>query len=259
MRAQASSLPFTPIFASLVAVINTKLPEVGLLLCHRLISQFRRAYKRNDKPTCVATSTFIAHLVNQQVLTSVIALEIIVLLLEKVTDDSVEIAVGFIKEVGLFLSEDSPRTNMAIYTRLNEVLQGSEIQKRSQYMIEVLAEVRRDKFKDNPVIPEGLDLVEDDEKAVSSHTVSLQDEVSVQEGLSTCCVLVSARVGVSRDRPADIFKHDPDNYVKAEADYAEMKRAILGDEESDEDDSEGGSEDEDSDEDDVPDTGIGTL
>lgn len=29
MKAQASSLPFTPVFAALVAVLNTKLPQVG--------------------------------------------------------------------------------------------------------------------------------------------------------------------------------------------------------------------------------------
>jgi pre-mRNA-splicing factor CWC22 len=52
MRAQASSLPFTPIFATLVAVVNTKLPQVGELVLIRLIAQFRRAYKRNDKVGC---------------------------------------------------------------------------------------------------------------------------------------------------------------------------------------------------------------
>ena len=49
MKAQAASLPFTPVFAALVSIINTKLPMVGELLLHRLISQFRRAFKRNDK------------------------------------------------------------------------------------------------------------------------------------------------------------------------------------------------------------------
>jgi len=49
MRAQASSLPFTPIFAALVAIVNTKLPQVGELVLVRLISQFRRGFKRNDK------------------------------------------------------------------------------------------------------------------------------------------------------------------------------------------------------------------
>ena len=54
MRAQASSLPFTPIFAALVAIVNTKLPQVGELVLIRLISQFRRAYKRNDKASHIA-------------------------------------------------------------------------------------------------------------------------------------------------------------------------------------------------------------
>lgn len=49
MKAQAASLPFTPVFACVVAVVNTKLPQVGELLLIRLISQFRRAFKRNDK------------------------------------------------------------------------------------------------------------------------------------------------------------------------------------------------------------------
>ncbi len=49
MKAQAASLPFTPVFAALVAILNTKLPQVGDLVLTRLISQFRRAFKRNDK------------------------------------------------------------------------------------------------------------------------------------------------------------------------------------------------------------------
>jgi len=49
MKAQAASLPFTPVFAALVAIVNSKLPRVGELILTRLISQFRRAFKRNDK------------------------------------------------------------------------------------------------------------------------------------------------------------------------------------------------------------------
>lgn len=49
MKAQAASLPFTSVFAALVAIVNTKLPQVGELLLARLVSQFRRAFKRNDK------------------------------------------------------------------------------------------------------------------------------------------------------------------------------------------------------------------
>jgi pre-mRNA-splicing factor CWC22 len=61
MKAQAASLPFTPVFAGLVAVVNTKLPQVGELLLTRLISQFRRSFKRNDKVCVFLLET--AHLI----------------------------------------------------------------------------------------------------------------------------------------------------------------------------------------------------
>ena len=49
MKAQATSLPFTPVFAALVAIINTKLPQVGELVLTRVLSQFRKSFKRNNK------------------------------------------------------------------------------------------------------------------------------------------------------------------------------------------------------------------
>jgi pre-mRNA-splicing factor CWC22 len=48
----------------------------------------------------VATVKFLAHLVNQQVLHELVALELLTLLLEDPSDDSVEVAVGFIKVRG---------------------------------------------------------------------------------------------------------------------------------------------------------------
>ena len=50
MKAQATSLPFTPVFAALVAIINTKLPQVGkLVLLTRIIGQFRKSFKRKTR------------------------------------------------------------------------------------------------------------------------------------------------------------------------------------------------------------------
>jgi len=63
MKAQASSLPFTPVFSALVSIINTKLPQVGELVLTRLISQFRRSFKRNDK-VCKLLSFSLRHLIS---------------------------------------------------------------------------------------------------------------------------------------------------------------------------------------------------
>ncbi|RVW33936.1 Pre-mRNA-splicing factor CWC22 [Vitis vinifera] len=100
---------FTDVFAALVAVVNTKFPEVGELLMRRIVLQFKRAYKRNDKHQLLAAVKFIAHLVNQQVAHEIIALELLALMLENPTDDSVEVAVGFVKECGSILQDLSPK------------------------------------------------------------------------------------------------------------------------------------------------------
>ncbi|KZT24038.1 MIF4G-domain-containing protein [Neolentinus lepideus HHB14362 ss-1] len=223
MKAQAASLPFTPVFAALVAVINTKLPQVGELVLTRLISQFRRSFKRNDKIVCHSTTTFIAHLVNQGVAHEIIALQILVLLLERPTDDSIEIAVGFTREVGAFLAENSPKANATVFERFRAVLNEGTISHRVQYMIEVLMQVRKDKYKDNPIIPEGLDLVEEEEQI--THQIQLEEELQVQEGLN-------------------IFKFDP-NYLENEEKYKAIKAEILGE---GSDDEESGSEESDEEE-----------
>ncbi|KJA21085.1 hypothetical protein HYPSUDRAFT_141364 [Hypholoma sublateritium FD-334 SS-4] len=224
MKAQASSLPFTPVFAALVSIINTKLPQVGELVLTRLISQFRKSFKRNDKIVCHSTTTFIAHLVNQGVAHEIIALQILVLLLERPTDDSIEIAVGFTREVGAFLAENSPKANATVFERFRAVLNEGSISQRVQYMIEVLMQVRKDKYKDNPILPEGLDLVEEDEQI--THQIQLEEELQIQEGLN-------------------IFKFDA-NYMENEEKYKAIKNEILGEESGDE----SGSEEEDSEEED---------
>ena len=66
-----------------------------------------------------------------------ISLEVLTLLLEKASDDSVEIAVGFLKECGLKLTELSPRGVTAIFERMRMVLHEAQVDIRVQYMIEV--------------------------------------------------------------------------------------------------------------------------
>lgn len=49
MKSQMASPTFTHVFAALVAVVNTKFPELGELLLKRVILQLKRSFKRNDK------------------------------------------------------------------------------------------------------------------------------------------------------------------------------------------------------------------
>ena len=62
-----ASPTFTHVYAALAAVVNSKFPNIGELLLKRLILNFKRGYRRNDKTRCVSSTRFIAHLINQQV------------------------------------------------------------------------------------------------------------------------------------------------------------------------------------------------
>jgi pre-mRNA-splicing factor CWC22 len=221
MKAQQASQPFTPVFAAVVAIINTKFPMVGELLLNRLLMQFRRAYKRSDKQACLSSTHFIAHLVNQRVANEIVALQILTLLLERPTDDSVEVAVGYMRQVGAFLLLESTRACNAVFERFRGILHEGKIDKRSQYMVEVLFQVRKENFKDHVSIPEGLDIVEEEDQI--THMIGLTDDLDVQEGLN-------------------VFRFD-DEFLSNEAKYEAMKREILG-EESDDEDEEGSDEDE---------------
>ncbi|KAK7428481.1 pre-mRNA-splicing factor cwc22 [Neonectria magnoliae] len=226
MKAQAASLPFTPIYAAMAAIVNTKLPQVGELLVKRLVKQFRKSIKRGDKAVCLSSTTFLAHLINQQVQYEMLAGQILLRLLHNPTNDSVEVAVGFCREVGQYLEEMQPSISMVVFDQFRNILHEADIDKRTQYMVEVLFQVRKDRFKDNPAVKEELDLVEEEDQI--THRVELDGEFDVQDGLN-------------------IFKFDAEWEEHEEA-YKNLKAEILGEgsdyEDDDEDDDESSDEEQ---------------
>ena len=232
MKAQLASPAFTPIYAALTAVINTKLPENGETLLKRVIMQFRRSYKRNDKPVCTAMVKFIAHLINQQVSHEILGLQLLTVLLEKPTDDSVELAVAFVKEAGSALQQLSPQGLHAIFERFRGILHDGTIDMRVQYMIEGLFAVRKNNFADFPALEEDLDLVDADDQI--THELSLDDQLDPEATL-------------------DVFHVDP-QFVEHEEQWASLKREILGEEEGDDDGDGDGDDEEDDDDDDDEET-----
>ena len=229
MRSQVASPPFTPVYAALIAVINTKFPEIGELLLHRVLTAFKRSFRRNDKTICLASLKFIAHLVNQQVVHEVLAFELALLLLENPSDDSVEIASEFIKECGAMLQEISSNGLNFVFDRLRGILhEGESMQKRTQYIIEGLFAVRKAGFEESgyPKIPAELDLVEEADQI--THELTLEDKLNPQMGL-------------------DVFREDPE-FKKHEEEYAAMKAEILGDSDEEEEDLEGEESEEEEEE-----------
>ena len=237
LQAQSASPIFTHVYAALVAIINSKFPQIGDLILKRLILNFRKGYRRDDKQLCLTASKFVAQLMNQNVAHEVLCLEMLTLLLERPTEDSVEVAIGFLKECGLKLTQVSPRATNAIFECLRTILHESEMDKRVLYMIEVMFAVRKDGFKGHPVILEGLDLVEEDDQL--THMLPLEDDYNPEDVLN-------------------VFQMDP-HFVENEEKYRAIKKEILdeGDSDSNTDREAGRSEaeeeEEEEDEDEVED------
>lgn len=165
MKAQVAFPNFSAIYAALVAVVNTKFPEIGELLLHRVTLQFRRAFQRGDKEVCTAGAQFIAHLANQGVVSEGLPLQVAILLLENPTDESVEICSAFVKQIGQYFVDEFRDGMMAIMDRLRVVLQEGDVSKKSQYIIESVMAIQASGFEKAgfPRVQEQLDLVEEED------------------------------------------------------------------------------------------------
>ncbi len=68
------------------------------------------------------------------------------LLLDKPTDDSVEVAVSFLKECGQRLGEIAPKPFNGVFDVFRSILNEGTIDKRVQYLIENLFIIRKNKY-----------------------------------------------------------------------------------------------------------------
>merc|ERR1719284_839202 len=115
---------------------------------------------------------------------------------------------------------------MAIFERFRTILHEGEIDRRVQYVIEGLFEVRRKNFSDFPMLLEDLDLVDEEDQI--THEVDLLDET------------------IKGEETLNIFKaQPPEQYAVDEAKWKGISAEILGTGDGDAD----GSDSEDSEDD----------
>ena len=213
IRGQLTSSNYTPIYAALICVLNSKLPFIGNLYIRRYIALFKKAYKESNKIQCISTTKMIAHLINYRVVDSLLAFEILMLCLENQTDDSLELSCNFLIECGEFLSDEDANMTNDIFEKLRSILEEGNVDKRIQYIIENLFKIRKNNFKGHESIKEELDLVED--KDIITHRIFLDDEIKTEDELNE-------------------FHYD-DKYDENEKIWKQFRECILGpDEENDE-------------------------
>jgi len=212
LRSQAACPDFTDVFAALAAVVNARLPCVGRLLLVRLVLRVRRAHASGNRHQLAAAAAFVAHLVNQGVAHDLLALELLALLLDRPTDGTVEVAVGFARECGAALGESCPRGLDAVFDNLRGILHDGDIDKRVQFMIEDLFAIRKARFRGHPPVRAELDLIEADDQV--THQVELSSSLEHGDELDPEVLL-------------DVFEPSP-SFAQDEAAYEDLKRTILG-------------------------------
>ncbi|CAF4989034.1 unnamed protein product [Rotaria sp. Silwood1] len=218
---QIASPFYTSVYAALVAVINSKIPQIGELIVKRLISSFHQSYQQNDKTNCLKTTRFIIHLIHQNVLLDTLPIEILVYLLKNPSDDSVELAIEVIKECGQKISEFCPRMLDSFFSKLRNLLHESSLHERTRNMIEALFAIRMNQFKADRLIPSDLDLVDEQR----SQRIGLIDPCDPESML-------------------DIFQYD-EQYDENENKYKQIRKTILGESTGDEDESSSSSSNSD--------------
>jgi pre-mRNA-splicing factor CWC22 len=211
LAAAISSLQYSQVYAAMVAVINTKLPEFGELMIKRAVLAFRRHYKRKEKQQLIAVVTFLGHLFHQSVVHELMLLQILTLLLDEstMTDDSVEVAIRLLTLVGQALLDSSPASLRAVLDRLRTLLHEGTLDKRVEYKLEKLLELRKSGFStSHPAIPPELDLVELEDQ-ITLDDISLDDDA------------------IDIEAELDVFNLDPD-YLQNEEQWSKIRAEVLG-------------------------------
>merc|ERR1711981_1527752 len=107
------------------------------------------------------------------------------------------------------LMEVSPRGMHAIMERFRGILHEGDVDKRVQFEIERLFQIRKGGFKDFPSIVDDLDLVERDEQI--TFEISLDEE------------------NLEKQEILDVFREEEESkYIENEALWRKIRQEVLG-------------------------------
>lgn len=215
MASQQLSSSHTGVYASLVCVLNSKIPEIGNLLIRRLVSRYKRYYRKEEEALCTSTVLFIANLVLFHVCSIDLIIQIVNELMEKPTNFSVKLVVDVFENIGPFIYDENPSWFDSVKDTLRSVMNENIVNDRIQFSIENLFNVLKEKIDLYDGIESDLDLVDEDDCVV--HQINLKDKNST-------------------DSQFDVFHFD-ENYKESNEKYRALKTEILGsDDEDGEDD-----------------------
>lgn len=136
MKSQQLSTSYTDVYASLVSIINSKIPEVGDLLVRRLIVKFKRLIRRNEAEQCRSVVVFLSELFNFHVINSELVQQIIDKLFENISDFRIEMIIEIMRHCGITLHDENGKWFDQKANLLRNVLNENIVNPKSQYLIQ---------------------------------------------------------------------------------------------------------------------------
>lgn len=212
MKEQAVNPEYTAVYAALVSVLNSKIPEIGTLLLSRLAERYRKAQIEDNDSTLRPTMQFIGQLVNMKVCAPLLVLQMMVALLEVPNSKNIERVYFLLQTCGRFLFEEQPEDVEKIYQKLRILLTEGMVDTRGQTIIQKCIQIRKLEFETNDGVPDDLDLVEEED--IVTHSVVLNEPHDVENNLNE-------------------FAYDQ-NYEANYNAHVEFKKEVLGEDEEEE-------------------------
>lgn len=206
MKSQQLSTSYTDVYASLVSIINSKIPEVGDLLVRRLIVKFKRLIRRNEAEQCRSVVVFLSELFNFRVINSELVQQIIDKLFENISDFRIEMIIEIMRHCGITLHDENGKWFDQKANLLRNVLNENIVNPKSQYLIQEFFDNFKGLVTNYNGIDESLDLVEEEDQITHNFTLS---------------------ENVLGDDHLDVFKFDP-NYKDNREKYNIIRKGILG-------------------------------
>ncbi|KAF0762831.1 pre-mRNA-splicing factor CWC22 [Aphis craccivora] len=153
-----SSSQNTHVYATLVAVINLELPEIGELVLNRFIMKFKSAYFEEHYATWFSCLMFIGHLINHSVADEMLGVELLTLIFEQQTIFSFEIirvAIQFLEICGKNISYVFQKWLTEMLDKIHNFVNDKQIDIEDRKSLNL----RLSKLRDNKFNPKYLDLV----------------------------------------------------------------------------------------------------
>lgn len=191
------------VLGALTSLINSELPEVGILLAKEATAMFIDGYNAMNNRITITMISLISQLFNYNVIHEIVILQLLHLLTEDIDNGSIDVIILLLRDSGKHLLELSKNVHNKVFENLREVLQNGKLPISSNNALEYLFDLRKSNYQNI-----GYSLIELPEHKIN--TLSFMIDIN----------------NYASNKKLGEFKYH-DNYLELEKLFNEIKDHVL--------------------------------